>query len=263
MDFYPVYGTKIKWNIIRYEDAKGLLQLFDGLKKTEQDNVRERDIYIGGKFQYYDTLKIGYDYNKKNDLLLFSLKVIGTHDTNEISYDNYIRNKKSFLDILANIFSLCLSLYSGLTSIFSMLYSRNFDKYKILDNIISKQKSNLNKAKMIPLLENKKQNDVIDINKEDSLLEENFERDNKEQTEILYNENSLPRLRFFDFIYNNIYSEKFCSSQKQNLISKCNDIITKYYSIENIIFNQIILENLIEDYKWNKPELKNVFLIKL
>ena len=33
----------------------------------------------------------------------------------------------------------------------------------------------------------------------------------------------------------------------------------KHYSVENILYNQIMIENLLRDYKWNNPELKNIF----
>ena len=41
---------------------------------------------------------------------------------------------------------------------------------------------------------------------------------------------------------------------KQALISSCNDIVTKYITIENILYNQIKLEYLWKDYKWNNPQ---------
>ena len=43
----------------------------------------------------------------------------------------------------------------------------------------------------------------------------------------------------------------------QQIISKCNEIISKYYSIEYIIYNLIKLENLFRDYRWNNPALNN------
>ena len=42
---------------------------------------------------------------------------------------------------------------------------------------------------------------------------------------------------------------------RQKIIQKCNEIISKYYSIENLLYNQIKLENLYKDYKWNNPSL--------
>ena len=41
-----IYTAYIKWDIISYEDNKGLSQIFDDLKKNEQDiNIKE-EIYI-------------------------------------------------------------------------------------------------------------------------------------------------------------------------------------------------------------------------
>ena len=69
---------------------------------------------------------------------------------------------------------------------------------------------------------------------------------------------TLPKLRFFDFIFNNIYNSKHCKMVRQEIIDKCNEIILKYYSIENILYNQLMLEILLKDYKWNDPELNKL-----
>ena len=44
----------------------------------------------------------------------------------------------------------------------------------------------------------------------------------------------------------------------QKIIHKCNQIIEKYASIDMLIKNQILIENLLKDYKWNDPNLNNV-----
>ena len=67
----------------------------------------------------------------------------------------------------------------------------------------------------------------------------------------------LPKLNFYDFIFNNIYCKTRCPSNKQELINACNKIISKYYTMEYIIYNQMRLENLFKDYKWNDPKLSN------
>ena len=68
----------------------------------------------------------------------------------------------------------------------------------------------------------------------------------------------LPKFHFYDFFYNNIYSDQYCNSPTQDIISSCNDLITKYYSIDAVIYNQLRLENLFKDYKWNNPKLKSI-----
>ena len=37
-----------------------------------------------------------------------------------------------------------------------------------------------------------------------------------------------------------------------------NNIISKYYSIDYIVYNQLKLENLFKDYKWNEPGLNSI-----
>ena len=32
----------------------------------------------------------------------------------------------------------------------------------------------------------------------------------------------------------------------------------KYLSIDNLLYNQLILEGLFKDYKWNNPSLRNI-----
>ena len=58
----------------------------------------------------------------------------------------------------------------------------------------------------------------------------------------------------------------FCKRNKtQECISTCMEITKRYNSIENIIYNQLMIENLLKDYKWNNPllrSIKNVELIK-
>ena len=64
----------------------------------------------------------------------------------------------------------------------------------------------------------------------------------------------------------------YCKSSKSNKIKKefniiniCNNILSKYSSIETILYNQIMFENLLKDYLWNDNNLgiiENNYLIK-
>ena len=59
------------------------------------------------------------------------------------------------------------------------------------------------------------------------------------------------------FFLNNIY----CCLKKydsQNIIHLCNKIIYKYSSIDSFVKNQILMENLLKDYKWNDPSLNDI-----
>ena len=42
------------------------------------------------------------------------------------------------------------------------------------------------------------------------------------------------------------------------MIELCNNIVSKYSSIDVILSYQIIFENLMKDYKWNENYLKNI-----
>ena len=107
---------------------------------------------------------------------------------------------------------------------------------------------------------------VINSNKSDSSSTNNNDKrsecpTNEKEEKDDDNESNhlkLSKLPLTDFILNNFYSGKCCSSNKQKLITLCSKIIYKYHSIENILYNQIRFENLLNDYKWNDPKLKNV-----
>ena len=58
---------------------------------------------------------------------------------NHNQYTEYIRSKKSILDVLANIGALFSTLFSVFTFIFSF-YSINFDNYKLVKEVLSTSK---------------------------------------------------------------------------------------------------------------------------
>ena len=69
------------------------------------------------------------------------------------------------------------------------------------------------------------------------------------------------------FLVHEFYFKCFGPSKKQAFIDSCNDVIAKYTTVENLIYNQIRLENLFKDYKWNNPQYeiqeKNDFIFEL
>ena len=198
----------------------------------------------------------------------------------------YKRREISIWDYLANIAALGSALFNGLCKVFGILYSGNFDNYKTIESILSKESKkiklldsyknvtndfespfNLEKNLIDEKLENNKlYKDENNLNDEDigindiDDVEENFDEDNKMI-------NKLPKLRFFDFFFNNIYSKCCVYIKRQKLIDSCDEIIYNYYSVENMLYNQILFENLIKDYQWNNPELKSIhknkFIIEL
>ena len=111
-----------------------------------------------------------------------------------------------------------------------------------------------------------------DLDKKDALLnsmsadteENNVDNENKEAQNNINDIDDqqgariLPRLHFYDFLFNNFYTKKCCDSNKHNFLNTCNGIVSKYNSIDYIVYNQIKLENLFKDYKWNNPRLNDI-----
>ena len=86
------------------------------------------------------------------------------------------------------------------------------------------------------------------------VYENNQELINKD---FIEDKENFPKLTFFDFLFNEIYNGRCGKVEIRKLIQKCNEIVSKYYSIECVIYNLIKLENLLKDYRWNNPELNN------
>ena len=72
------------------------------------------------------------------------------------------------------------------------------------------------------------------------------------------NEFNFYKINFMQFLLNNIYCKRKKRMKEQNVIDICNNILCKYISIDVILCNQIIFENLLKDYKWNDNDLKNI-----
>ena len=86
-----------------------------------------------------------------------------------------------------------------------------------------------------------------------------------DQGNIKYNteDKIMPKLSFFDFYFNNIYCKSCKRREKQDILNICNKIISKYNSIDYVLYNNILFENLLKDYKWNNPSLNNLKNIEL
>ena len=66
------------------------------------------------------------------------------------------------------------------------------------------------------------------------------------------------KIYFIDFLIKNIICKKNKKKKNYIIIDICDEIICKYTSVENILYSQIIFENLLKDYIWNKPFLKKI-----
>ena len=283
------------WSVVKYKEEKGFFAIFDIFRDKNEDD----DKYIGTVVKSFEEEDLSKDFNTKNIFYRDQInnntyhyyKVIGELyffiDYNH--FEEYKRTPKSFWDTIANICSLGMTVFSGFTYVFINYYSNNFDNYKIMEKIISNSNKKIEKRqkelKQIELSNDfkneEKTDNLIDNSDEDNnniiLIDNNDNNniDNEDKNELLKNNkdnntsdsDDFPKLRFIDFLLNNLYSDKFCKQNRQKIIHICNEIISKYYSIECILYNQIKFENLLKDYKWNDPQLNkfdnNELIIKL
>ena len=266
------------WKIIKYKEEKGLLGSLENLLGNNND-------YYG--IEYINSFT--YTLNKTEAIkayeLLYDIKIFAyiytPKEDNENYFDYYSRTKKSIWTSFANICSLSVTIYNGFIFVFCRFYSNNFDNYKIIEKILSKKnkknignnnKKDINAYKntmvelsydfdnnnLIEKNINDRNNNETNDNKDSNIYKEKGDSDKFENNSDDNNNRYLPKLHFYDFFANNIYTKKCCSSNKQEIIAACNKIILKYYSIEHILQDIIILENLLKDYKWNDPNLNDI-----
>ena len=152
------------------------------------------------------------------------------------------------------------------------LYSNNFNSFKIIEKLLNKnsiQKHKIKENIQMNDLENNKFITIKDDLKEKCIDKCNFQNDinkygdNKENINInkedkfSSDDKRIKKLSFFDFFLNNLYC-CFKGKKNQKIIHSCNQIVYNYASIDEIIKNQILMENLMKDYKWNDPRLNNI-----
>ena len=270
------------WSVVKYKEEKGFFSIFDVFRNKDEDD----DKYIGAIIKSFETNEFSDDFNSKNifyyepvdNNTIHCYKLVGEFyfliDFNH--YEEYKRTPKSFWDAIANICSLCITVLNGISFVFMNYYSNNFDNYKIMENILFNAKTQNEKKE-----KDKKEIELSDdFNKTDNLIDNNNEEkdiiitneekekpDNDNNIELIKdnkdidekdNSDNLPKFRFIDFLLNNFYCDKTCKQNRQKIIAKCNEIISKYYSIEKILYNQIKIENLLKDYKWNDSRLSKL-----
>ena len=259
------------WKIIKYEEESSFSGMFKSTKETyggvftgaerysippEGVKKYEKMNNETGKMEYYKMMA-GFDFYRNN----FGY------------YDNYSRERVSIFDAIANICALVSTLYGVVTFIFCGFYSNSFDNYKIIEKIISRGAYlDIKDIKDIredsPKDRPKEQielKDQIETDIKDNLIEVKEDSDDKkmldddkgkkEDVKPLFR---IPKFHFYDFLYNNVYFDCCKPSTTQGVISACNDLISKYYSIDAVIYNQLRLENLFRDYKWNNPQLNSI-----
>ena len=272
----------MNWEFTKYKEKNDIFKIFS--------NYLRRPIqFLDGRLTINDLKEEKNDGEYNNEYIidgvihkyLGSIVIFNSRDT----IHEYLRQKREWLSVLATISALANSFYSIFVRFFYFIYSKKYDQYKIFKNILlldAKIKKSdsifLSEASNLKLnnfsLEKKvekslevREIQVINSNKNDSCSSTNnndkgsecptTEKEEKDE-EVDNNNLHLPKMPFVNFIFNNLFIDKCSNSNKQKLINLSSKIIYKYYSIENILYNQIKFENLLTDYKWNNPKLKNV-----
>ena len=268
-------GIKIcnyDWEVIKYKDRRTLVdsltknkrEYYSGHVKNEQkssevlvkfDNYMNYILYNESVGYFIDFLRVAFN-NKHQEYLL------------------YKRTKRQFMDVIASIGALFSTIKFFFSLAFSF-YSKNFDNYEIIGNILNppkeKKEINIHSSKS---KKDENNNLINEINNLDKLIEDDLDKNknllNNKEYKINndygfneenipdYSDNSLKKLHFYDFFYNNIYSKCCGKNKNQELINNANEIIYKYLSIDSLLYNQIKLENLFKDYKWNDPALNDI-----
>ena len=258
------------WKTIKYNESLGFMDLFYNIFGIDSDNE-----YIGGNIDKSDTFPLEALYGDHAlkpapiNGTLYRMLGIGQMSMNFNSYDQYKRTKISIFDVIANICSLSMTIMGGFGYFFSNYYSNSYDNYEIIEKILSKKKSgNISKDFDEENIINKDSSNSEAILRNSNTDEIDIEVPEKKEEEKLIikeeDKRTLPKVKFIDFILNNLPFDKCCGKSKsQALISSCNELISEYYTVEYIIYNQMMLENLLKDYKWNDPSLNNVETNKL
>ena len=256
-----------EWEVIKYKDQQSLFDSLTGNKKE----------YIGGYVKNDKKPKIEIENKIIDDrydlgyyLRLFHIKFENNHK--EFLY--YKREKIEFLDVIANIGAL-FSTVKYFFSLFFSFYSSNFDNYKIVCKILNYEKEihqgiELSTSIIESLPSKKKEDENInfnDINNLGPLIDKKSDKkelsaqdsgivtniDDDEEDPIVLN-----KLPFYDFFFNNVYSKCCGKIKNQEVLNTTNEIVYKYVSIDTLLYNQLKLENLFRDYKWNNPSLKSI-----
>ena len=217
--------------------------------RDKDKNISLYKTYFGFDFYHppipptFINRRVGYfSYNRYK--VIGSIKIYNLH----VDYEEYKRKDVKFLSTLANICALFVSIRGAISSIFTSLYSIRFDNHKMVKKILLKKIEKKNdEIKLYPL-----KDDKDSINLDNNLI------DNKDDDDTYRQDNlNLEKISWFRYLLNNIYCSN-CGCNTQDRIDICNEIIQKYMSYECILYNQIMFEQLLMDYRWNDNSLKKL-----
>ena len=274
------------WENVIYKDKKGIYErLYDYLRNKSNEYMAGYIDY--SNFYFEDQFDIKEEYDEDEDICLGLINFVNENK----EYLEYKREKKSFFDVLASIGGL-IPTFKFIFLRLLLFYSKNFDNYKIINRILLKKKkinltnndktfkelkmnnienksdkyskNNLaskdsnNDNKSLLLTKNYSNKKNLIINDIDTVEENNI--DSLEENKFINNETKQrsKKLSFIQFFFNNIYCKCCHRIKEQEFLNLCNEIIYEYFSVDSIIYNQIMFENLLKDYQWNNEELNSI-----
>ena len=247
-NFYYSSSIFLYWEAVKYKEENGVSKIFNLTNKGDKYD------YIGGYISSSSWILNDDEKNNEDNYVKLLARVnLIMFNT---GYTEYKRKRKSVLDVISKIGALFSTI--RVFFLYSLkYYSKNFDNYKVIEKILNKDNivlKNENKKKDFPLMK-----DISDnANDNKLLINDNINQDEDFNPIDIENENkNLSKFSFFDFYFNNIYCEKF-HTIKQDIINLFNEISSNYFSVETILYNQIRLENLFKDYKWNNSSLNSI-----
>jgi len=254
--FDTVTRTKFQWRNIKYEEESGMWSRFFNNYLLGKEPVS----YVEGHIESYTTYPVERDKDKiitldKQYQYLATIEI----ENDIYRYLNYKRTENSIFTTIANISAL-ISTVNFILIQFLSFYSYNFDNYQII-NYISK-KGNISIKDLTKNLEKKAE--LKDINEKgetnEPLIYEEKEMFNEDIGSVIQNkmDKKHESINFLQFFLNYFYCSCCKKRKEQEIIKICNEIISKYLSIESLLYNQIILESFWNDYRWNDPDLNNL-----
>ena len=245
VDFYCFSFTNtvlnfLNWETVKYEESRGILGIFDKWSGEETG-------YTGGYISLYGNTFITHPVIRNNIIQGKNVKILAEYLLINVSNTEYRRKKISFLDVLANIGALFMTIYSVFLFIFNY-YSNNFNNYQIIKSIINKKKVKLSQnVKTKPIMNStniEKELENINNNDDEKNLnlitndEKRLSINKEENCDIqLENTEEFRKFSFFQFFLNNIYNKSCCEINEQEIIGLINEITAKYLSIDLVLYN--------------------------
>ena len=260
----------LNWEYTNYEEEKGVPKLLNPFQ-TKKDQKDEYSSGFISSSTFVLQEKNYYESSSDEDFKLLTFVDLG----NSFMISQYKRKKIGFLDVVSKIGAL-FSTIRVFFLIFFKYYSNNFNNYKIIEKILISNYNNRKIELSEEIKESKTGQSKEDNKKIDNTITGPLIPNISEDKQLIFNDENkngendnedgdedkplkeLPKYSFINFFFNRIYCRNCLKIKKQEIISIYNEILFKYFSVDTILYNQIMLENLFKDYQWNNSSLNNI-----